>query len=84
MVAGGTKGFTLKSHTTEKPQLFEIPRRVSKIQTYKAGAGFDETSKNEWQETSVDKTINGFIKPYYCYKYTGAESRGEVTLIVNF
>lgn len=84
MVAGGTEGFKLKPHTTKNPQLFEIPRQVFKIQTFKAGAGFDETEKSEWKETVVNKIINGFTEQYYRYEYTGAESRGEVTLIVNF
>lgn len=78
----------LKAHTTDKPQMFKLPREAKSIElydpsteTWKAGS----LNSNEWTKTSGTDTINGLSGcTYYTYTYCGNAKRGSVKIKISF
>jgi hypothetical protein len=94
MQAGTTSaGIILQPHTNEDnavgdriyiPQMFELPKKATKLQQLNTSSGkYEEASLGMWEMTESNKTINENTRTYYTYKYLGG-TRDSVTIIINF
>lgn len=80
-----TAGREFPNHTKNKPSQFEIPRKMSKMEVLNTLNNTWESPKdiNLWDETLVEKEINGMTWTYYRYTYTG-DNRGKVKIKIYF
>lgn len=82
--AMGTGEFTVKPHSQDLPQMFQIPRMAKSLQMYSTAAkAFETVSLDPWKIKKEEKEINGYKQTYYTYSYTG-QQRSEVKLKVEF